>query len=81
MRQLWVRLGPRVRGGFYAIEPIHKGRGWHVHIHAILDADYLPQAELSRLWHEITGDAYIVDIRRVFSPQGALNPNPKITGA
>jgi hypothetical protein len=72
MRQLWVRLGPRVRGGFYAIEPINTGRGWHVHVHVVVDSVYLPQAELVRLWQEITGDSFIVDIRTAFSPQGAL---------
>src|SRR2546428_4911235 len=68
MRALWMRLCHRVQGGFYGIEPIPKGRGWHVHVPVIVSAAYLPQAELSTLWPGITGDAFWVPIRRTFSP-------------
>ena len=72
MKKLWKFYGPRIRGGIYAIEAVNTGRGWHVHAHALIDADYLDQAELSRIWLRITGDSQIVDIRQAFSPQGAL---------
>lgn len=38
---------------------------WHPHIHAVLDAKYMPQKVLRRLWHEITGDAEVVWISAV----------------
>ncbi len=38
---------------------------WHPHIHAVLDAKYMPQKLLRRLWHEITGTAEVVWISAV----------------
>lgn len=35
------------------------------HVHIVLDGDYIPQDLISKTWHTITGDSYIVDIRRV----------------
>ena len=39
---------------------------WHPHIHmfALLD-DWMDQEQMSKTWHEITGDSFIVDIRKV----------------
>ena len=36
----------------------------HVHMFALLDT-WIDQEHLSETWHEITGDSFIVDIRRV----------------
>jgi len=38
---------------------------WHPHIHCLVAGKYLPHARLKGLWHEITGDSKIVDIRPV----------------
>lgn len=67
-------IASRLRGGLYAIEshPDKEGQ-WHTHIHAVVDFPYLPQDFLSRLWHDITGDSFIVDIRRAYSPERGLN--------
>jgi len=35
------------------------------HIHLIIDSNYIPQYEISEVWEEVTGDSYIVDIRRI----------------
>lgn len=60
------------RSGLWVLE--YKRRwpdgGWHVHIHAVLDCTYIPQALISETWKKITGTSYIVDIR-VASPQHA----------
>jgi len=66
------RWASRIRGGIYSIEAVNKGRGWHVHVHMVVDADYLPHRELSEDWRKVTGDAFIVDVRRAWSPQEAL---------
>ena len=40
--------------------------GWHPHIHCMaLLNDYIDQKALSEEWHEITGDSFIVDVRKV----------------
>ena len=39
---------------------------WHPHVHmfALLDT-WIDQEQLSETWHEITGDSFVVDIRKV----------------
>lgn len=37
------------------------------HIHMIVDCEYIPQHEMAEIWHTITGDSIIVDIRAVRS--------------
>lgn len=55
----------RVRGGVAFLEVKHSGKRWHPHLHLLADGDYLDQAALSDMWRAITGDSWIVDIRRV----------------
>lgn len=38
---------------------------WHVHLHVVIDGEYFPQALLSAMWLDVTGDSSIVDIRAV----------------
>lgn len=53
-----------VRGGAYQIELKPKDEGWHIHLHALLDAPYLPYQRLFSVWKEILGTtAPQVDIR------------------
>jgi len=56
----------KVTGALFSYEVTNKGKGWHPHLHAIvLLDDWIDQAKLSDEWHRITGDSYIVDIRRI----------------
>jgi hypothetical protein len=43
------------KGGFYAIEVTNEGRGWHLHIHALVDARYIDARMLSEVWERVTG--------------------------
>lgn len=63
-----------LKSALYAIEshPDKEGK-WHTHIHAVVDMPYMSQNFLSNLWREITGDSFIVDIRRAYSPEAGLN--------
>jgi hypothetical protein len=45
----------------------------NLHIHAIIDSDFMSQQSISSEWLRITGDSYIVDIRRCWSQYGALH--------
>lgn len=65
----------RASKGLYAIEVGHTdGIGQvNLHIHAIIDGDFMHQAMIAREWRRITKDSYIVDIRRCWSHHGALH--------
>lgn len=63
-----------VRGGV-AVTEIKRGSGsgqWHVHLHALLQADYLDARWLSERWKEITGDSFIVDVSRMKHQQEGI---------
>lgn len=59
-------------GGVYSIE-IKRGKNsglWHPHVHFVVLCDYLNEINFSKLskeWHEITGDSFIVDCRSFYS--------------
>ncbi len=44
---------------------------WHPHLHLILAADSITHLSLSKAWHQVTGDSFIVDVQRVEGPKGA----------
>lgn len=49
----WRRLKAiknRIDGGVYQIECKPKDDGWHVHLHALIDAAYLPKPLIWRTW-------------------------------
>jgi hypothetical protein len=66
------RRFPQIADGFYAVQTTSKGRGWHLHLHTLFDGRYVPKAELSKAWLEITGDSFMVDIRKVEDPKKAV---------
>jgi hypothetical protein len=57
-----------VAGAVWSYE-IKRGKGsglWHPHLHMIALAECQPnQEELSRQWHNITGDSFVVDVRPI----------------
>ena len=42
------------RGGFYSLEVTNEGRGWHLHLHALVDARWIDAGELARQWAAVT---------------------------
>lgn len=46
-------------------EFIEKGELWYCNLHAIVSGKYVPQKQLSTEWLGLTGDSYVVDIRKV----------------
>lgn len=61
------------RGGVYFCE-IKRRRaddGWHTHLHALSEGVWIDKKWLSKTWHEITGDSFIVDIRACRSAEDA----------
>lgn len=70
-----LRLHPlweaAVEGGaaFLEIKYSDKAQRWHPHLHVIAVAKYIESGFLSRVWHTITRDSFIVDVRRVRDPE------------
>ena len=54
----------KVTGGCVVCEvkPKNAGDGWHPHLHCIIEGKYLPLKPLRKLWLQITGDSFILDI-------------------
>jgi len=69
-------------GGVYSVETTNKGKGWHVHMHAIvLLTDWIDREALSKEWQAITKDgSKILDVRRfgkgseIFDQEGNISP-------
>lgn len=52
------------KGGFYSIECTNEGKGWHLHIHALIDAKWIDAPELALKWNNITrGMGRIVKVK------------------
>lgn len=50
-------------GGFYALEVTKEANGWHLHLHALVDAKFIDAVMLSREWARILGqDLAIVKV-------------------
>lgn len=60
-------MKPHLAGGAFFIEVkrSRSGRAWHPHLHILVEGGFLSQQYLSDAWHSVTGDSYIVDIRKV----------------
>jgi hypothetical protein len=66
-RKFWKET---ITGGAFFIE-VKLGKtskAWHVHAHCLLEGKFLDQRTLSEEWHAVTGDSYIVDVRKIDDP-------------
>lgn len=63
-RKLWKQ---KVTGGvgFLEITWSDQNNTWHPHFHILLEGSYLPYQQIRKLWYEITGDSYVIDIRLI----------------
>jgi len=48
------------RSGIYSIEVTNEGRGWHVHLHALVEAKWIDAKELARQWADIVGQDFAI---------------------
>lgn len=64
-----------VEGGvaFLEVKYSNRARRWHPHFHLIVEGKYMPQAELQALWHGVSGDSFIVDVRACSSGEAAAS--------
>lgn len=63
------KISEKIHGGiwFFQLKRAKSTDEWHPHLHTVIDAEYIPQAELSSIWKATTGTSSIVDIRAVRS--------------
>jgi Replication protein len=56
-----------VKGGaaFLEVKLSERTGLWHVHLHLLVEGDFLLQRKLSTEWLAVTGDSSIVDVRKV----------------
>ena len=64
-----------VAGGMAILEVKHGAQAgtWNAHYHVLVEGKYLPHAIIKAMWHRITGDSYVVDIRAVGSTDAAAH--------
>ncbi len=62
--KLWKKC---VTGGvaFLEINWSPDKQRWHPHFHILIEGSYLPYPQLRNLWHAITGDSFVIEIRIV----------------
>lgn len=53
---------------------------WHPHIHCLCEGRYVAQTLARQIWHNITGDSYIVDVRAIGNPDTAAGHFTKYAG-
>ncbi len=64
------KLFAACRGGVYQIELKPKQNGWHIHLHAIVDAPFIPYQQLFTAWKTILRLPYVgVYIEAANTPQ------------
>jgi hypothetical protein len=69
LRRWWTnlrrsKLAANWHGGFYSIEVTNEGKGWHLHIHALIDARWIDSFRLSEHWAKVTsGMGRIVKVK------------------
>ena len=52
------------QAGLWRMEVTNEGKGWHIHIHALIEARYIDSFKLSLYWNKYTHDrGYIVKVR------------------
>ncbi|GAI61127.1 unnamed protein product [marine sediment metagenome] len=65
----------RIRGyiWFFQYTLNKQTKQFHFHIHALLDADFIPKAEISTRWAKYNQGSYIVNIKGCWSAASAAN--------
>lgn len=60
----WKKL---CRGGVAFTEVKHHDcpDRWNVHLHVVAEGAYIPKHDLMKVWHRITGDSYMIDIKLI----------------
>jgi hypothetical protein len=47
-------------GGFYSLEVTNEGRGWHLHMHVLVNARFVPADQLAVEWGKLIGQDFAI---------------------
>jgi len=80
LTQSWKKLRTKsvwknTQHGGVAVIEVKRGKNsnrWHPHLHVIGEGDFVPQSEITTTWKQITGDSFIVDVRRLRDAKEAV---------
>jgi hypothetical protein len=63
------KMKPFFPGGLYFLEVTRNRQSglWHPHVHILVEKSFIPHGLLKSIWHAITEDSFIVDIKQVRS--------------
>jgi len=61
-----------VRGGLYCFELTHNGYSWHLHVHMVLDADFIPKQVLQAVWKKFTKTSWNTRVHWIPNGEKAL---------
>jgi hypothetical protein len=68
---LWLR-GCFASAATIEVTRNEETRRWHPHLHVLVKGKYIPHADLKDVWHRITKDSSIVDIRFIKDREKAI---------
>lgn len=60
-------------GGAFMLEVKRNGPFWHPHLHGVVQGSFINKFTLSQLWHKVTGDSFIVDVRKIDRAEDAAH--------
>lgn len=68
-------IKPLITGGVYFLEVTYNSHTdlWHPHLHVICAGKYVPHPVAKRIWHNVTGDSFIVDLKPIRNPKIAAS--------
>lgn len=55
----------QIKEGIRIYEISNKGKGWHVHMHVLMESNYIQQETISKIWKQVTKHSHIVYIKSV----------------
>jgi hypothetical protein len=75
-------IGKCMSGGLYFLELTLNSTTlqWHPHLHVLYEGSFIPVKRLSEVWHQTTGDSYIVDLRALRDSKAAAGYVSKYAG-
>ena len=60
VRLIRRKIARNWKGGLWSMEVTNEGKGWHVHLHLLVNAQWIDNAELARQWADLVGQDFAI---------------------